>query len=279
MKKLKYILLIIIVLFALQLYIDANYIEISSFKVLSDKVPESFDGVKIVHLSDLHSKEFGAGNKRLLKKINDIKPDIIVMTGDMVSASDTNFDVFLDLARNLGMRYECYYIVGNHELDLSKQYYDEIMESLEKSGITILDNEKIVLERESDVLNLYGMWYNAKYYMQSDLTSDVIEQIIGKDDDENFDLLLTHNPKHFETYVDWGADLILSGHVHGGMVRLPFIGAVFSPERTLFPKYSAGAYEKDGGTMIVSRGLGRGTTGFRLFNRPEVCVITLENSK
>ena len=93
----------------------------------------------------------------------------------------------------------------------------------------------------------------------------------------NFDILLTHNPKHFESYVEWGADLTLSGHIHGGMIRLPFLGPLISPERTLFPKYSQGEYNAGEGHMIVSRGLSRGNKGFRLFNRPEIGVIVLKN--
>lgn len=270
-------ILLVLVLFV-QLYIDANWVETSYYDVYSDKIGSAFDGTRILHLSDLHSKEFGKDSIRLINKINEVNPDIILITGDMVNASDKDFSTFLNLAQSIASRYECYYIVGNHELDLSNEDYNNIMNSLKSYGITILDNEKAELTRDDEKINLYGMWYNIRFYMGKEmLTSNIIKTIIGEDDTENFDILLTHNPRYFEAYNDWGADLVLSGHVHGGMVRLPFVGPVFAPERTLFPKYSEGEYKDGNSSMIVSRGLGRGTNGFRLFNRPEVGMIVLHS--
>ena len=278
MRKFKRVLFVLLIVFGIQLYIDANLIEISNYEIASDKVPENFNGYKLLHLSDLHSKEFGEDNNILIQAIDTINPDIILMTGDMVTASDTNFDIFLDFAKNIGVRYECYYIVGNHELDLKNKDYDYIMSTLDEYGVVVLDNETIKLEREGQSLNLYGMWHNAKYYMKDAMFSlDVMETIIGNDDQERFDILLTHNPNHFEVYASWGADLVLSGHIHGGMVRLPYLGPIFSPERTLLPTYSQGEYKLDETSLIVSRGLGRGATGFRLFNRPEIGVIILKS--
>ncbi len=278
MKKFIYILLTIAILFSVELYIDSNWIEISNYEIKSEKIPDSFDNLTILHLSDLHSKEFGDNNANLISLIDDIKPDIIMMTGDMVNSKDTNFDIFLNLAEKIGKKYECYYIVGNHELDLSKNYYNEIANALKSYGIKILDNEKIEIVRDNQKINLYGMWYDFTYYKKNSvLPVEEINKFIGTDDDNKFDLLLTHDPKHFDAYYSWGADLVLSGHIHGGMVRLPIVGPVFSPERVLFPKYSQGEYNIEGSAMIVSRGLGRGNTGFRLFNRPEIGVITLKS--
>lgn len=269
------LILICLVLFAIQLYIDNNVIEITNYEIAFDNLPTEFDGVTILHVSDLHSKLFGMNSIQLIKKIHDINPDYIMITGDMVNASDTNFDVFLNFVSEICDKYEIYYIVGNHELDLSNEYYSEIEKSLKDCGVTILNNEKCSLKRNGQFINLYGMWYNYKYYFGTKFSIESMEKLLGKESD-SFDILLTHNPKDFDTYSEWGADLTLTGHIHGGMVRLPFVGAVFAPERTLFPKYSEGIYTNDNAKMVVSRGLGRGLTGFRLFNRPELGVITLK---
>lgn len=282
MKKKKEVLtkawLIIIILFLIQLYIDGNILEISSYNIYSDKIGESFNNTIIIQLSDLHSKEFGENNINLISKIDDIAPDFIVMTGDMVSSKDTNFNVFLELAKELASKYDCYYIVGNHEPDLPNNDYNYIMNSLDSYGIDVLDNEKVELIKGNDKINLYGLWYNVKFYFDTDLLNvGHIEKILGEDSDDTFDLLLTHNPIYFDVYNEWGADLTLSGHVHGGMIRLPIVGPLFAAERTLFPKYSQGEYKSENASMIVSRGLGNGNNGFRLFNRPEINVITLKS--
>lgn len=269
------LILICLLLLVIQLYIDNNVIEITNYEICSENLPSEFDDTTILHVSDLHSKLFGMDNTQLIKKVNDINPDYIMITGDMVNATDTDFTTFLDFIKKISVKYKTYFIVGNHELALSNEYYAEIKNTLTDCGVTILENEKATLEKNGQFINLYGMWYNSKYYFGEEFPVESMEKLLGQSSD-SFDILLTHNPKDFETYANWGADLILTGHVHGGMVRLPFVGAVFAPERTLFPKYSEGIYTNEKAKMIVSRGLGRGLTGFRLFNRPELGVITLK---
>lgn len=269
------LVLICLVLFAIQLYVDNNVIEVSKYEVSFENLPKEFDGTVILHISDLHSKVFGMDNEQLYTKIREINPDYIMLTGDMINATDTDFSVFYDLAENIGHEYETYYIVGNHELALSNKDYNAIANTITDFGIKILDNETITLTKNGDSINLHGMWFNSKYYMGDGFTLEVMEKIMS-DDDGGFDILLTHNPKYLNVYAEWGAELTLTGHVHGGMVRLPFVGAVFSPERTLFPKYSKGIYTTGSNQMLVSRGLGRGLTGFRLFNKPELGVVVLK---
>ena len=269
--------LICLVLLAIQLYVDNNVIEVSNYEVSFENLPKEFDETVLLHVSDLHSKLFGTDNEQLYEKIEEINPDYIMLTGDMVNASDTDFSVFYDFAEKVGAKYETYYIVGNHELALSQNDLADIITTITGFGVKVLDNETITLVRNGETINLHGMWYNSRYYFNEEFTIEVMNKIIGEENG-GFDILLTHNPKSFEVYADWGAEVILTGHVHGGMVRLPYFGAIFSPERTLFPKYSEGVYSVENSHMVVSRGLGRGLTGFRLFNKPELAVIVL-NSK
>jgi len=286
-KSFLFILVIIAAIVAGTGYASNQLVTTSEYELQWDKLPPAFDGYKILQLSDLHSKDFDKGNKGLLKKIRSQSPDIIVLTGDMVNSTDLDFSVFLSLAEELAKDYEVYYVVGNHEQSLSNSSRMYLHSELVKMGVRILDNEKVVIERGEESIDLYGLWFNLRYY--SDRTSeyvqedaetyyfsiDKLEKILGEKDKDRFGILLAHNPLYADTYRKWGADLTLSGHVHGGMIRLPFLGGVYSPERTFFPEYDGGLYTFGEQNMIVSRGIGNGNMGFRLFNSPEIVTVTL----
>ena len=170
---------------------------------------------------------------------------------------------------------------------MKEENKNTIFDFLKANGIMILDNEKAIIEKNGEEINLYGSWCNLRYYSaresgeKYDFTVDVMNKIMENApiEEEKYNILLAHNPNFIESYAKWGADLILSGHIHGGMVRLPVLGGIFSPDTVLFPKYTSGLYEVEGKKLIVSRGLGRGVRGFRLFNKPEMIVITLNNEK
>lgn len=206
--------LLLITLFIVELYISNNILEVSSHSLYIDNLPSSFDNFKILQLSDLHSKEFGDNNSELITKIDVINPDVIFITGDMVNNSDTNMNMFLEILPHISPKYDTYFIVGNHELDLKKKYYNEILEALDENQVKFLDNEHVSLEREKEKINVYGLWYNLKYYFRDELKLETIEKIIGKDNDDTVDILLTHNPQYFEIYEKWGAEVIFTGHVH-----------------------------------------------------------------
>jgi predicted MPP superfamily phosphohydrolase len=267
-------------------FIENHLLQVSNYLIVSEKIPSAFQGYKIVQLSDLHSHCFGRGNGRLLQKIDAAQPDLIVMTGDMVSRSDSSHKVFFQLAETLGKRYLCYYVIGNHELDMERNALQVFLAQLTALHIRVMDNEKVEIPRGNSGIQLYGMWFSLKYYKESRLWSAPapqfgereMKQAIGKYDSTHYGILLTHNPLCFPTYTQWGADLTFCGHIHGGMIRLPFAGGLLSPERQFFPKYSAGIYERNGKKMLVSRGLGSGTFGIRIFNCPEVVVVTLAHS-
>ena len=281
-KKKTIVFLVIVLIIAGALYYGNKTVEISRYKIYSTRLPAEFDNFKILQLSDLHSKQFGNENWRLLRIINKEKPDIIAMTGDMVSTSDDNYEIFYELSRNLAKRYKVYYVVGNHEQILMD---DRIIHFLESNGVTVLDNEKVKIEGKNSSINLYGLWFNLKYYkdMNDPYTKDLyfgfdtMQKTLGIPNSKEYNILLTHNPMYFPTYAQWGADLTLSGHVHGGVVIIPFKGGLLSPERDFFPEYYGGLYSIKERKMIVNRGLGNGKFGIRIFNRPEVTVITLSN--
>lgn len=276
------VLILLIVLFGIRLYIDHNLIKMTSYEISSGKIPTSFNGYKILQISDLHNKNFG---NQLFEKICLENPDIIVMTGDMVSANSLDFSNFLNFAKRIAEKYTVYYIKGNHEGTLSKKDYAVIKDALALYGITILDNQKVSLQSGNDKINLYGMWCNQRYYSRADadksyvVKKETVTKLLGKCNADEYNILLMHTPNYFEEYEKWGADLILAGHIHGGLIRLPLVGGLFSPDRKLFPKYSYGKYKINNSEMIVNSELSRGTTGFRFLNRPEIVTITLKSEE
>ena len=145
---------------------------------------------------------------------------------------------------------QTYYVVGNHEQNLKDSQLIDLVSKIKNTGVIVLDNQKTTIKKNSEKINLYGLWFNLRYY--KDLTNEYqkdnyfgiesIEKILGTSNKEDFNILLTHNPVYYNTYIEWGSDLTLSGHIHGGMIRLPFIGGLFSPEKELFPKYDSGVF-------------------------------------
>jgi predicted MPP superfamily phosphohydrolase len=275
-----FILICFMIVFGL-IYFDNNTLQISDYNISSTKLDKAFDGFKILQLSDLHSKQFGNDNRKLIRRINDEKPDIIVMTGDMINTSDDNFNVFLELSKNLVQKYELYYIVGNHEQIINSH---RLIQNLKNIGVKVLDSERIKIERGNSFINLYGMWFSVKYYKNANNLEEqninydlaTMQKAIGVSDPSEYNILLTHNPLYYSTYSQWGADLTLSGHVHGGIIRLPFYKGLLSPERTWFPEYDAGQFNSGKSIMIVNRGLGNEVIIPRVLNRPEITVMTLK---
>lgn len=289
-KSILFILLVLLVAIVGTVYVSNQFIITSEYELAYSKLPASFDGYKILQLSDLHSKDFDDGNHKLLKKIREQNPDMIVLTGDMVNSTDLDFSVFLSLVGSLSADYEVYFIVGNHEQSLSESSLKYLHAQLAEMGIRVLDNEKAIIDRGDDSVELYGLWFNLRYY--SDRTNDYVQQdaetyyfsvdklqkILGENDGSRFSILLAHNPLYADTYFKWGADLTFSGHVHGGMIRLPFLGGIYSPERTFFPEYDGGLYTFGEQNLMVSRGIGNGNLGFRFLNSPEIVTVTLKKA-
>lgn len=284
----KFCIIIFICVIIFKIYSDNNFIEVMNYKICSAKIPKEFNSFKILQFSDLHSKSFGKENSKLIRKANEVNPDIIVITGDMVN-DDFDYSSFECIINKLIKKYKIYYIIGNHEQNVmikNQSEFNNMIERIKVAGVTILSNEKINVNIVTEYINLYGMHMDLKYYRNYikkesrgvNFTVKDMERLIGKCDKERYNVLLSHNPIYFDAYSKWGADIVLTGHMHGGMIKLPFFGGVFSPEHKFFPKYYEGIYKKGNSFMNVNRGLGRGSFGIRLFNKPEISVITLHNS-
>lgn len=232
--------------------------------------------LKIVFLSDLHNRNI---YKKLIKIVNEIKPDIIICGGDMVNGGYKRSLRFFRLIENLN-KYKTYYTYGNHEERIDEKNYKEYKyfnKKVSKNGVILLNNKSVNL---SNNMKLYGLNPNINYYGsfgKTCLNKEIITNYIGKLNINNFNILVAHNPLEFDSYIDTNADIVLCGHIHGGAIKI-FKRGLLSPDITFFPKYFEGEYKKNKTTMIVSRGLGFSTKfPIRINNNPEVVVINLNN--
>ncbi len=240
---------------------------------------------KMVLLADLHNKVYGEKNDILLEKIRKEAPDVIFVAGDMlVGRPKVELKEAQDFLCKLPAICPVYYGLGNHEqrIKLYPEIYGEgvylqYRERLKKAGIIFLENERITLQLDRLKVDIAGLELPMSVYHRfrpSQLSVEEIEKSIGKSSDD-FQILLAHNPVDFSAYKEWGADLTLSGHLHGGIIRIPFIGGLVTPQAILFPKYSGEMTVEENQAIIVSRGLGTHTINYRIFNPAEVVSITL----
>ncbi|NLZ45888.1 MAG: metallophosphoesterase [Clostridiales bacterium] len=270
-------LAIVVFAFAFIFLLSNIFITTTQITVKSDSLPKEFEGYKILHLSDLHLKNFGHNYKRLLDKIKPLEFDIVVFTGDLISRHEHDISEKIFFMKELIKKAPVYFIYGNHEVE-NPLTTDKMCKELVKIGVNILDNKTYQVEKGGEKVDICGITIEKKFYKNKDKTykdlptpnAEYINERLGKK--KNFTLFLSHTPFYFDEYAKWGADLTLCGHVHGGAIRLPFINGLLSPERKFFPKYSAGLYKKGDCQMYVSRGLGKP----RIFNNSQITIITLD---
>lgn len=277
-----FLAIVFVILLIYFIYINFNLLYISKYDIKSKKIPTEFNGYKIVHLSDLHLKEFGKDNIKLLQKIDDLNPDVIFVTGDMIYRRIDSFEVVYKLMESLVKKYKVYYILGNHEVALRYTKLKEFNKRIREIGANLLLDNNITINKNGDNIVLYGI--NFKFNMEPknvknimlDKYKLILKKQVGKIDTAKYNILLAHDPLNYDLYDEFEFDLVFSGHIHGGALRL-FGKAIFSPRRLLFPKYSAGVYKGENGNLVVSRGLGNSTLKFRMFNFPEIVCVTLKN--
>lgn len=263
------------------LYIENNVLSISNYTISFGGLPKSFDGYKIVHLSDLHNKSFGKGQKRLIDVIREASPDMIAITGDLVDRRQYREDISMELIREAVKIGPVYYVTGNHEWWSGK--YEELEPKLRAQGVTILDDKSMMIHRRDEWVYIIGVDDAAKTIREYKGKKEwgVLEEsleIAMRDAQKGpFKILLSHRPEKMDLYEKIEVDLVLSGHVHGGQWRIPGVGGLLAPGQGFFPKYDGGLYGKGRTTMVVSRGLGNSIIPIRLFNRPEIIMITLRS--
>lgn len=251
--------LLLILIFFVWVCLGNFTIGVTRYKLKSNKLN---DGIKIVQISDLHNTNWGY---TLIKKVKKEKPDLIVITGDLLDYYEPNIDVVKYLLQELKSLCPIYYVMGNHE------GYSEnlklLLEVLKEMGIFVLENKSVYI---NESIKLIGI---------NDPSIDGFENInvvLEKEKEEDkYNIALCHRPELFEEYVKSDVDLVITGHAHGGQFRIPFIGGIYVPNQGIFPKYDAGLFKKGNTTMVVSRGLGNSVFPIRINNRPELVVIEI----
>jgi len=254
-------------------------LEITEYYVTSSKIPDSFDGFEFAQISDLHNAEFDDENKDILELLSQIKPDVIVLTGDLIDSRHTDMDIALDFAGKAAQIAPVYYVTGNHEARIPE--YEQLKTGLEDLGVTVLENQKVQITKDGESITLMGIQDPSfrTDYLFGDAESVSRQAITSlQNESDGFTVLLSHRPELFDLYVDTGVDLVFSGHAHGGQFRLPVVGGLVAPNQGFFPKYDAGQFIKENTTMIVSRGVGNSIIPVRINNPPEIVVVELKSS-
>jgi predicted MPP superfamily phosphohydrolase len=272
--------------------IDTRFFTVTKYCLKTDRLKSENEGFSFVVLADLHNNAFGKNNSKLIEGIAGLRPDFIITAGDIVSKgrSCCPGNAF-DLMKSLVKQYPVYYVMGNHEqyfISLTEEEQDrkphlknswlEYYNGLNALGVCFLDNKTVSTEYGGETISITGISIEREYYglgKASEMPADYIESLADRRPESEFKLMITHNPVYFREYAGWGADLVITGHMHGGVIRLGRLGGLLSPQYRIFPKYNSGLYEEYESAMIVSRGLGTHSNMPRVFNRPELIYVQI----
>lgn len=284
-KKQKYIKLAVTLSIVIVIILFCNFqnkhLETTHYTYAAEQLGADLEGYRIVQISDLHNAKFGKNNQKLVDRIRECEPDMIVLTGDLVDSNHTNVDRAVQFVNEIVKICPVYYVTGNHEYWLEASEYDELMSGLADAGVVIMDNQVVEISRGDAKFRLVGL--DDRSLSDGTLGTLLNDQAGQKEetaDNENsgekeLTVVLAHEPQYLARYASAGVDLVLSGHAHGGQFRLPFVGGIVAPDQGFFPEYTAGEYYMDGTEMIVSRGLGNSVIPVRLFNYPEIVCVEL----
>lgn len=289
-KRLAKMLIVVLIVWGF-CWLQNNWLVVSHYTYESDKLPQEFEGYRIVQISDLHNATFGKDNSRLMEKIRELSPDMVVITGDVVDSNHTNLEVAIAFAKQVATEYTTYYVTGNHENWLEESERTELLSGLKDAGVICLSDEFVEISKGDSSITLVGL-------NDESLSGPTLKLVLSKEDEAtdqgasgtdgdegqalpgveaSLQILLAHEPQYLENYSQAGVDLVLTGHAHGGQFRIPFIGGgLVAPDQGFFPKYTEGMHEMGSTTMIISRGLGNSIIPVRLFNLPEIVCVELK---
>ena len=265
-----------LIAFVIWVAYENSTVQLNTINIKSDKLPDSFDGYKIAHISDLHNTEFGKTDGKLINLLKEAKPNLIAITGDMLDTRRDGFEYDVEFVKQAVNIAPCFFVTGNHEG--KSPNYAALKKELIDAGVAIIDDEKIDVKRSGETITLLGIndplfktdgfSGNSRTITEQRLTSLSIDK-------SSYNVLLSHRPEMLDLYEKYGLDVVLCGHAHGGQFRIPFVGGLFAPNQGAFPKYDSGLYTKNGTNMIVSRGVGKSIIPFRINNPPEIIIIEL----
>ncbi len=277
-----FVLLCIIIIAFISMY-EIRRIRITSYNIKLNKLPKEFNGYKLILLSDIHNCFYNVD--KIIETIKTEKPNGVIISGDLLvyaNSSKANNLKSLDIVKKISKYSDVYYAPGNHEMGYMIKNIQEWLEyekyllDSDSDNIYYLDNKSIEITLGNSSINIHGLHLTDGYYkrfIKKELSKSDIEKLLGECDINKFNILIAHNPDYFKDYIDWGADVVLSGHNHGGLLRLPFIGGVISPRLRLFPKYDYGQFRTNDHILILSGGLGAHSLKIRVNNTPEIVIV------
>ncbi len=247
-----------------------NAVKETFYTVESDRLPSAFGGFRIAQVSDLHNDDLTDNFASLLTKLEKAAPDIIAVTGDLIDCRVPDMDkaaYFMQQALQIA---PVFYVTGNHEAALYAEY-PQFEQRLRDMGITVLNNEAVSLTVGNAQITLLGLADPNATTMDSNDRISLMQTYTT----QGFTIVLSHRPELFDEYCTAQADLVLTGHAHGGQIRIPFVGGIYAPGQGLLPEYDAGVFTRGSTVMYISRGIGNSLFPIRFNNRPELPVITL----
>lgn len=282
-KDLNGIILLLLLLaagFAVSIWLSYHWLRVTRYEIISGRVEGD---VRMVVLSDLHDHKFGKYNEKLIEKVKQQSPDLILMDGDMLNKDSTNAEVPCIIIEELAKIAPVYYALGNQE-ELYIESHPEFTGELERAGAILLDKTYTDVKVNGTSLRLGGMYdyaFGVNGKDEADAASmEVKEFLKAYQDTDRLKIMLAHRPDSFifgDASKVWDVDLVISGHNHGGQVVLPFLGGVYGGDQGLFPKYIHGLYKKDKMTFLMTSGLGSGGQRLpRLNNPPEIVTVTIK---
>lgn len=279
-RRTKVLLSLLAVLLCLILPGFYNALKVVHFTVNADNVAQP---IRVALVADLHSCAYGEGQRELLEAIEKEAPDLLLLGGDIFDDQIPN-DLAVAFLKGIQGKYPCYYVTGNHEYWSGKEGFAEKMAILDSYGVIRLSGDVDTIEIKGMKLNICGVddpyaWADNGFLIEYRDGSyrEQVQRVAELAQNDHFTILLAHRPEMFSSYRQFGFDLVLSGHAHGGQWRIPgILNGVYAPNQGLFPAYAGGRYEQNGTVMIVSRGLARESTRVpRFYNRPELVVVDL----
>ena len=278
------VLLLMVILLIIESRRELNMVRLSEYFYSGPKLNKALDGKNFIFLSDFHEAQGGRLNSRILDMVREASPEMILVGGDMLNGTHEDEDITpsVSLITELSKIAPVFMASGNHEMkvreghygyvSLWNRFYDGI-----KDKVTYIDNMSVF--PSTAPIKLYGLDLEYDYYKRQSrkqLEMSHMTKLIGDSDGRALNILLAHDPEYYKVYADWGADIVLSGHYHGGIIRIPGLGGVISPKLVLFPKPDYGMVQTGDSTMYLTCGLGQHTMKLRVNNIPEVVKVTFK---
>ena len=282
-KKIALVIISVVLVLSIGFLLYGNlYVDIEHFEVVANKIPESFDNYLIAHITDYHNRNSTVVEKQIIDSLKHEKPNIIVITGDLIDYDRVDVAVALNLVRQLCEIAPVYYVTGNHESNVlldDVEVFTSLINGLEDVGVTVLRNSSVKITNDvGDSFNLFGI-HDPYFYGGFSQIFPRAESLCSELDlkEDEFNVLLAHHPEMLSIYSKFNVDLVFSGHAHGGQFRIPYImNGLYAPNQGFFPKFAGGMYDFDGKKLIVSRGLAKESTRIpRIFNRPELVFVNI----